>query len=374
MNNSDDLDPRLQHWYKQLAKEQPSPELDAKILAAAQQAIKKPSRWLMPFSIAASLVMVGSLVLYWAKQPETLQQATATSSSQEKRVAELTMAAPPASDAAIEKNSDILSSDGASVHPQIAQEKSLVVVESSASVAMDDKIVDDLKDLGSEQRQNSMDNQHKEIKEEVVNITSLPPQTVIAKQDAPERQQSDNRLSSEEVNPPVVADSAILEQRALAAAPPISAGAIVPLAKMQAAEKKERVGKAKVASTKPIASMMEGVSFGTTREQLLTMDFTCQSDVCTKMLSSPKQANYWGISASQAILQALLRNDKVYQWVFAPQVEIQIVLQAIEPLGVATDSVCDEQKSAVLKRAVNGYLLQIHQQEKSVSVLICAEE
>ena len=213
MNNSDDLDPRLQHWYKQLAKEQPSPELDAKILAAAQQAIKKPSRWLMPFSMAASLVMVGSLVLYWAKQPETLQQATATSSSQEKRVAELTMAAPPASDAAIEKNSDILSSDGASVHPQIAQEKSLVVVESSASVAMDDKIVDDLKDLGSEQRQNSMDNQHKEIKEEVVNITSLPPQTVIAKQDHFDDQVNDNLSST---NQSIIVDRVMQEQRSLA--------------------------------------------------------------------------------------------------------------------------------------------------------------
>ena len=42
--------------------------------------------------------MVGSLVLYWAKQPETLQQATAIYSSPEKRVAELTMAIPPASD------------------------------------------------------------------------------------------------------------------------------------------------------------------------------------------------------------------------------------------------------------------------------------
>jgi hypothetical protein len=125
VSNSDDLDTRLQQLYRQLPKEQPSPELDAKILTAAQQVIKKPSRWLMPFSMAASVVMVGSLVLYWTKQPETLQQATAISSSQEKRVAELTMATPPASDVVIEKNSEVLSNSGASVKPQIAQEKSL---------------------------------------------------------------------------------------------------------------------------------------------------------------------------------------------------------------------------------------------------------
>ena len=55
MNNSDDLDPRVQQLYRQLVKEQPSPELDAKILAAAQQAIKKPSRWFMPFSMPNSI-------------------------------------------------------------------------------------------------------------------------------------------------------------------------------------------------------------------------------------------------------------------------------------------------------------------------------
>ena len=109
--------------------------------------------------MAASVVMVGSLVLYWTKQPETLQQATAISSSQEKRVAELTMATPPASDVVIEKNSEVLSNSGASVKQQIAQEKSLAVTEYKASVAMDDKIIDELNDLRSEPRQNSIDNQ-----------------------------------------------------------------------------------------------------------------------------------------------------------------------------------------------------------------------
>ena len=73
MNNSDDLDPRLQQLYRQLVKEQPSPELDAKILAAAQQAIKKPSRWFMPFSMAAwsswPMMPYAASISAWAKLP-----------------------------------------------------------------------------------------------------------------------------------------------------------------------------------------------------------------------------------------------------------------------------------------------------------------
>ena len=217
MNNSDDLDPRLQHWYKQLTKEQPSPELDAKILAAAQQAIKKPSRWLMPFSMAASLVMVSSLVLYWAKQPEALQQATATSSSPEKRIAETKVTSPaPANEMVVEENSE-LSGGNANVHSQTEREKPLVMAKSHASMAMEDKAVDELKGLHIEPRQNNIDNQSKEINEEVVNITSSS-QSVIAKQDLPEHQESDSRSSLEEINQPVVADSAMPEQQSLATA------------------------------------------------------------------------------------------------------------------------------------------------------------
>ncbi len=69
MNNQDDLhddvDPKLQELYRQLPKEQPSAELDAKILAAAKlNAAKKSHHWHAPFALAASVVMVSSVALY----------------------------------------------------------------------------------------------------------------------------------------------------------------------------------------------------------------------------------------------------------------------------------------------------------------------
>ena len=163
MNNSDDLDPRLQQLYRQLVKEQPSPELDAKILAAAQQAIKKPSRWFMPFSMAASVVMVGSLVLYWTKQPETLQQNLSVSSAQEKIVAESKAAVPA-------PTNDIFSGVGGSSSPSLQTEiaKPQATAKPSAAMATDEQMPEKLKDLRSEPHQNRVVNQTKEIKEEVI--------------------------------------------------------------------------------------------------------------------------------------------------------------------------------------------------------------
>lgn len=362
MNNSDDLDPRLQQLYRQLVKEQPSPELDAKILAAAQQAIKKPSRWFMPFSMAASVVMVGSLVLYWTKQPETLQQNLSVSSAQEKIVAESKAATPALTN-------DTFSGVGGSSSPSLQTE----IAKPSAAMATDEQMPEKLKDLRSEPYQNRVVNQTKEIKEEVANISSTP-ESALLKQDAPEHELRDDRLSLEEVNQPVVADSAMPEQRALAAAPPMSVGAIAPLAKRQAAEKKAIAEKNKVAVIKPVLSLIEDVSFGMNQEQLSAIGFTCQPNVCSKILSPPQQVSYWGIPASQATLKALLQSNKVSQLVFLPQVDINTVVKAIEPLGVATDNVCDEQKSTIIKRVVEGYLLQVYLQEKSVNVVICAEK
>jgi hypothetical protein len=372
MNNQDAVDPRLQQLYRQLPKEQPSTEIDAKILAAAKEATKKPSRWLMPFSMAASVVLVSSLVLYLAKQSQQLEQAITPLASQQRMTESKAVAPAPINDAMTVNNSDILLGGSSSPYPQTERATSSEKVKSSATVAMDEQMSDELTDARLDSHQNSVANQAKEIKEKVANIASSP-QPVLLKQDSPERQESDKRLSLEEINQPIVVDSAIPEQRALVAAPPMSAGAIAPLAKMKA-EKKEVFGKAKRVPTKSIAFVIEGISFGMSREQLLAVGFICQTNVCSKVLNPTQQVDYWGIPASQALLKVLLQDDKVAQFVFVPQVNINTVIQAIEPIGIAADKVCDEQNNATLKRVVNGYLLQVYQQEKSVNVVICAEK
>lgn len=360
VNHSDDLDSRLQQLYRQLPKEQPSPELDATILTAAQQAIKKPSRWLMPFSMAASVVMVGSLVLYWVKQPETLQQATAIYSSPEKRVAELKVAAPPVSDVVIEKNSEVLSSGGANVHPQIAREKSLSVTEFEAPVAMDDKVVDELKDLRSEPRQNSITNQPAEIKEEMANIVSSP-QPMIAKRDHLEGQASDNVLSMN--RPMIVADKIMQEQRSLATAQkPQSVGL---MAKMQAEKKaiaEHHEEKSKLAVMKSSALMIEGVGLGMSGEQLQAQGFSCEMNTCSQTLSHPQQMSYWGIVSQNAQVNAVLSNNVVMMLSLTQKtIHVDTVQESLLSVGVASQKVCaDDNGKWLLSRLLGTTVIQLN--------------
>ena len=61
----------VSHRYAQLASEEPPPALDAEILEAARQAVhpdvvplkKSPRRWMMPATVAATIVLSFSLVM-----------------------------------------------------------------------------------------------------------------------------------------------------------------------------------------------------------------------------------------------------------------------------------------------------------------------
>ena len=90
MNNQDDLqddskkdglDPKLQQLYRKLPKEQPSPEVDAKILAAAKiitanKNQKKSHHWQAPFALAASVILVSSVALYLHQENPTAFDAS----------------------------------------------------------------------------------------------------------------------------------------------------------------------------------------------------------------------------------------------------------------------------------------------------------
>ena len=80
MSNNDGLDTRIQQLYQRIPKEQPSATIDTAILQAAQQAIKTKTYWRPVWGIAASLLMMSSLVWYWqAQQPDELARAVAVS-------------------------------------------------------------------------------------------------------------------------------------------------------------------------------------------------------------------------------------------------------------------------------------------------------
>lgn len=368
MNNQDALDPRLQQLYRQLPKEQPSPELDEKILAAADVGAKKRLSWYVPFSMAASLVMVSSLVLYLAKQPETLEQAIATSSSNEKRVAESKVAAPAPTN---EKNSELLSGGSANVHPQTEREKPLVMAKSHASMAMDDKTVDELKDLQVEQRQNSIDLQSKEIKEEVANFAPLP-QPAIAKQDHLDDQANDN-LSS--INQSVIADRVMQEQRALATARRSeSVGAV---AKMQAEKKvmaERHEEKAKLSVMKPTALTIEGVGLGMNGEQLQEQGFNCETNTCSQTLSHPQQVSYWGVASQNAQINAVLSNNIVMSLSLTQKtMGVETVQESLVHVGVASQKFCTHGKGEwVLSRQLETTIIQLSAMDDGVVLTICS--
>jgi hypothetical protein len=93
----DDIDPKLQKLYRQLPKEQPSAELDAKILAAAKittpkltQNQKKTRHWQAPFALAASVVMVSSVALYMHEEnPAAFDASVPTTQAPAAKMAKL---------------------------------------------------------------------------------------------------------------------------------------------------------------------------------------------------------------------------------------------------------------------------------------------
>jgi type IV secretory pathway VirB10-like protein len=92
-----DLDPKLSRLYRDVSTEGPPPAIDAAILAAARQHLAKSkrrerpwwSRWMVPASLMATLVMGVSIsLLITQEHPETLEGDTVPQSSAPPRVTE----------------------------------------------------------------------------------------------------------------------------------------------------------------------------------------------------------------------------------------------------------------------------------------------
>lgn len=118
---NDDLDPKLQHLYRQIPKEQPSQAVDSAILQAAQQSIANKTYWRPVWGIAASVVMMSSLVWYWqAQQPQELSRAVAVSAPppQAKTVPQKSF-----EDNAKDENAVMAADEFGSLHDQVVEEK-----------------------------------------------------------------------------------------------------------------------------------------------------------------------------------------------------------------------------------------------------------
>ena len=118
---NDDLDPKLLHLYRQIPKEQPSQAVDSAILQAAQQSIANKTYWRPVWGIAASVVMMSSMVWYWqAQQPQELARAVAVSAPppQAKPVPQKSF-----EDNAKHENAVMAADDFGSIHDQVVDEK-----------------------------------------------------------------------------------------------------------------------------------------------------------------------------------------------------------------------------------------------------------
>lgn len=347
MNNSDDLDPRLQHLYRQLAKEQPSPELDANILAAAQHAIKKPSRWLMPFSIAASVVMVSSLVLYLAKQPQQLEQALAVNSA--KSVVEPEIAISQEDDKLVAPAFDEASPPApAKANKDISAEKKSVVTQ-----ANERRIATDM--------------------------TSAP-SPVIASQEANTVERDALNDKPDQFDAPIIAESQLAAQQPLlAAAPMASAGAMMSSAKQETVQKSSKLrvdAKEKAINVMPSRESLsiEHVSLGMTRTQVMAQGLRCEGDICHTEIKQPQQAAYWGIATLNASLTAILSGDSVTKLVLTQKIAaIEQVKSSLLMIGSESDQLCsDEMGILVLSRQSTSYLLNLRSMEAGVSLTICS--
>ncbi len=121
MSNNDGLDTRLQQLYRQIPKEQPSQAVDSAILQAAQQSIANKTYWRPVWGIAASVVMMSSMVWYWqAQQPQELARAVAVSAPppQAKPVPQKSF-----EDNAKDENAVMAADDFDSIHDQVVEEK-----------------------------------------------------------------------------------------------------------------------------------------------------------------------------------------------------------------------------------------------------------
>ncbi|HNC03614.1 MAG TPA: AgmX/PglI C-terminal domain-containing protein [Agitococcus sp.] len=144
---NDDLDPKLQHLYRQIPKEQPSQAVDSAILQAAQQSIANKTYWRPVWGIAASVVMMSSMVWYWqAQQPQELARAVAVSASLPKPMME-SVAKPVEQD---EQAVNLLSTDNLSAAPTIEQ-KPAKKSESLAKTKAQNppQVINELKELAA---------------------------------------------------------------------------------------------------------------------------------------------------------------------------------------------------------------------------------
>lgn len=402
MNDQDGLDEKLQQLYRKLPKEQPDTRLDEIILKAARNQPLAPRRWQQPFAIAASVVMVGSLLLYWrVEEPLQLERAVSVKESAPPvtpaTAPELEMAAapPPAVAMAPAKPATMADEVGSYAAkskmatgkareeldqltiPATKEQSEKKIQSYSGGSGLAGLSLNDEKTVtltGSNQGAAAIRQKRDEIAQDaapapelaeaIPPVASAPAASAMGSAGAGKAEGSISADSLSELR----ADSPVRAQTA-APAPTLAKRSRAAAAAEASAEP---------AKAKPVAlfnASIEGVSLGISLEQLQTLGFSCGNDVCRKLLSQPEQASYWGIPSLNARLKVFISRNLASKLVLEQTpVDIVVVQAMLLQLGQATDKVCVEEKGEMLvRRQVQTTLIHLRQQGQGAILTVCAD-
>lgn len=333
---SEDLDPKLRELYARIPKDEPSAAVDKAILEAAVKplVVGRSQAWLLSFGAVASVVVVSSLVVYLqARSPERLQQAVAV----RQQTTPAPAAIPQAAGISAESPSSSVSDEEARAARRSAELARLraqfAARHSGGSKA--DAIPQPPADLPT---------------------VKLHPDSRLAEQQNKADIQDLDRLQPD----------APAEQKMMAA-PPVAAAAPAPsLGKMKAVVEPERAAIASV--------LMEGVSLGMHREDLAALGWGCGQAICSRLISDPRQPDYWGMATVGATQQVLFAKETVKAMTLSQRgVALNNVKMSLEKIGKPSEQECGFGAigEALVSRRAGGMLLNLWVDGETTVLGVC---
>ncbi|PTQ88167.1 hypothetical protein [Agitococcus lubricus] len=313
--NPDEVDPKLKALYQQMPTFEPSKQIDQYLL---DQAYRAPIRstWRPVFALAASLVLVSSLVWYWqAQPPQTVSQTIQR---------EVTSANVP-----------LTRTEEKASHAQAAASPPALAVEPMPAMSQPSAMTK----------------------------TLSHPETIMT---APQTHQAEQeRLEIVAAAPAITADKSIASDTVEAITNPAVMSAPMNRASMAKPVLKEQQ-----------AIMIEQVYIGMTIDAEHARGWQCQTEVCHMQLEKPLHTQYWYIPAQGAELNAYVNAQRVHTIRLRQHMtDIRQTQQALLTLGTDSAARCaTEQGEFLLTRKLGTQLLHLRYQNAHVELIICQSE
>lgn len=287
-----ELDPKLKSLYESMPKDQPSPDVDARILQAAARPASGPRGrdWLLPFGAVASVVVISTLVVHWqSREPETWKEAV---------TAQPVTVALPSPVVAEPAATSVPPVEAAAPVDPLAEEKAMAARRSAELARLRAEVA----------RQDEAD-------------APVPPPALPTVRLKPEAPPGESRQ--------LLPAEASSERQARAEALVADGGA------------GERF-KSAMAPRAAIASvLLEGVSLGMHREDLAALGWECRQTVCARQIDDPRQPAYWNMPVLGATQRVMFTQEAVTAMTLSQvNVALNNVKLALERVGKPSERTC----------------------------------